>query len=119
MPKWLVGLEKKLDEYAAEGSHSKFCVFLTSDPSKSIPIGILSRCIKVTNEPPAGLKANLKRAWCFFSKEYIEESDSKTRSVLFGLCHFHSIMMERKMFGPMGFNMKYPFSIGDLRDSLK
>ena len=117
MPKWLIELEKKLDEYAAEGSHSKFRVFLTSDPSKTIPIGILSRCIKLTNEPPAGLKANLKRAWCFFSKEYIEESDSKTRSILFGLCYFHSIMMERKMFGPMGFNMKYPFSIGDLRDS--
>lgn len=117
MPKWLVELEKKLDEYAAEGSHSKFRVLLTSDPSNNIPIGILSRCIKITNEPPAGLKANLKRAWCFFPKEYIDDSDSKTRSVLFGLCHFHSIMMERKMFGPLGFNMKYPFSIGDLRDS--
>jgi len=117
MPKWLVELEKKLDEYAAEGSHEKFRVFLTSDPSKLIPIGILNRCIKLTNEPPAGLKANLKRAFCFFPKEYIEEADSKTKSILFGLCHFHSIMMERKLFGPMGFNMKYPFSIGDLRDS--
>ena len=117
MPKWLVELEKKLDEYAAEGSHDKFRVFLTSDPSKTIPIGILNRCIKLTNEPPTGLKANLKRAWCFFPKEYIEEADSKTRSILFGLCHFHSIVMERKQFGPMGYNMKYPFSIGDLRDS--
>ena len=117
MPKWLIELEKKLDEYGAEGSHSKFRLFLTSDPSKTIPIGILNRCIKVTNEPPAGLKANLKRAWCFFSKEFIEEADSKTKSILFGLCHFHSIMMERKTFGPIGFNMKYPFSIGDLRDS--
>ena len=26
-------------------------------------------------------------------------------------------MMERKLYGPMGFNMMYPFSIGDLRDS--
>lgn len=117
MPKWLVELEKKLDEYAAEGSHDKFRVFLTSDPSDAIPIGILNRCIKLTNEPPAGLKANLKRAWCFFPKEYIEEADSKTRSILFGLCHFHSVLMERKQFGPMGYNMKYPFSIGDLRDS--
>ena len=117
MPKWLVQLEKKLDEYAAEGSHAKFRVFLTSDPSNAIPIGILSRCIKITNEPPTGLKSNLKRAWCFFSREYIDESDSKTRSILFGLCHFHSVMMERKMFGPLGFNMNYPFSIGDLRDS--
>ncbi|KAL7445854.1 hypothetical protein ACHAXM_010428 [Skeletonema potamos] len=117
MPKWLVELEKKLDEYAAEGSHEKFRVFLTSDPSNTIPIGILNRCIKLTNEPPAGLKANLKRAWCFFPKDYIEEADSKTKSILFGLCHFHSVIMERKQFGPMGYNMKYPFSIGDLRDS--
>ena len=117
MPKWLVELEKKLDEYAAEGSHDKFRVFLTSDPSTAIPIGILNRCIKLTNEPPAGLKANLKRAWCFFPKDYIEEADSKTKSILFGLCHFHSVLMERKQFGPMGYNMKYPFSIGDLRDS--
>ena len=119
MPKWLVELEKKLDEYAQEGSHENFRVFLTSDPSKGIPIGILNRCIKLTNEPPAGLKANLKRAWCFFPKEQIEEADSKQKSILFGLCHFHSIMMERKLFGPMGFNMKYPFAMGDLRDSAK
>jgi dynein heavy chain len=26
-------------------------------------------------------------------------------------------MLERKQYGPMGFNMMYPFSIGDLRDS--
>lgn len=119
MPTWLVELEKKLDEYAAEGSHDKFRIFLTSDPSRTIPIGILSRCIKITNEPPSGLKANLKRAWCFFTKDEVEQMDSKTKSILFGLCYFHSIMMERKTFGPMGFNMKYPFSIGDLRDSAK
>lgn len=46
-----------------------------------------------------------------------EKADSKTKSILFGLCHFHAIMMERKLYGPMGFNMMYPFSIGDLRDS--
>ena len=26
-------------------------------------------------------------------------------------------MLERKQYGPMGYNMMYPFSIGDLRDS--
>eukprot|EP00903_Cladosiphon_okamuranus_P006208 g6103.t2 len=117
MPSWLIELEKKLDEFALEGSHEKFRLYLSSDPSKAIPIGVLSRCIKLTNEPPAGLKANLKRAFANFSREYIEEADSKTKSILFGLCHFHAIMMERKLYGPMGFNMMYPFSIGDLRDS--
>jgi len=117
MPRWLIELEKKLDEYIQEGSHAKMRLFLTSDPSNSIPIGILNRCIKLTNEPPAGLKANLKRAWANFPKQDIDDADSKTKSILFGLCYFHAIMMERKLFGPMGFNMMYPFSIGDLRDS--
>lgn len=29
-------------------------LFLTSDPSTAIPIGVLARCIKLSNEPPAG-----------------------------------------------------------------
>jgi len=117
MPRWLIELEKKLDEFAQEGSHDKFRLFLSSDPSTGIPIGILNRCIKLTNEPPAGLKANLKRAFACFSREQIDEADSKMKSILFGLCVFHAIMIERKMYGPMGFNMQYPFSTGDLRDS--
>ena len=72
MPRWLVDLEKRLDAYAAEGGgHERFRVFLTSEPSASIPIGILSRSIKLTNEPPQGLKANLKRAFCVFSPEQV------------------------------------------------
>ena len=116
MPRWLVELEKKLDSFG-DSSHANFRLFLSSDPSNGIPIGVLNRCIKLTNEPPGGLKANLKRAFCFFPRESFEDMDSKTKSILFGLCHFHAIMMERKLYGPMGFNMMYPFAIGDLRDS--
>jgi len=39
------------------------------------------------------------------------------KSILFGLCHFHAIMLEGKQYGPMGFNMMYPLGIGDLQDS--
>lgn len=80
MPSWLIELEKKLDEFALEGSHEKFRLYLSSDPSNAIPIGVLSRCIKLTNEPPAGLKANLKRAFANFSREYIEEVNQYTLS---------------------------------------
>eukprot|EP01039_Chlorochromonas_danica_P013144 gene13144-15167_t len=117
MPRWLVELEKKLDEFAQEGSNKKFRLFLSSDASNAIPIGLLNRCIKITNEPPAGLKANIKRAFASLNKETFEDYDSKMKSILFGLCHFHAVMLERKQYGPMGFNMMYPFSIGDLRDS--
>jgi dynein heavy chain len=117
MPRWLVELEKKLDAFGAEGSHERFRVMLTSEPSDAIPIGILNRSIKLTNEPPQGLKANLKRAFCSFTPEYINEMDTKMRAILFGLCHFHAVMIERKKFGAKGFNMMYPFSLGDLGDS--
>ncbi|KAF4691102.1 hypothetical protein FOZ60_016205 [Perkinsus olseni] len=117
MPRWCTELEKKLDNFAIEGSHPNFRCFLSADPSNGIPIGILERSIKLTNEPPQGLLANLRRAFAFFNKEDFEERDSKVKSILFGLCHFHGVMLERKKFGPLGYNMMYPFSIGDLRDS--
>ena len=47
MPRWLIELEKKLDAFAQEGSHERFRVFLTGEPSSGIPIGMLNRSIKV------------------------------------------------------------------------
>ena len=41
MPKWLIELEKKLDDMANEGSHPNFRIFLSAEPSEGIPIGIL------------------------------------------------------------------------------
>jgi len=117
MPKWCIELEKKLDIFAVENSHPEFRVFLSADPSNGIPIGILERSIKLTNEPPQGMLANLRRSFALFSKEDFEDRDAKVKSILFALCHFHALMLERKKFGPLGYNMKYPFSAGDLRDS--
>lgn len=117
MIKWCSLLEKKLDNFAVENSHPAFRVFLSADPSNGIPIGILERAIKLTNEPPQGMLANLRRSFALFSKEDFEERDTKVKSILFALCHFHSLMLERKKFAALGYNMKYPFSAGDLRDS--
>lgn len=118
MPSWLGKLDKKLDQFAKEeGCHPNFRLFLSAEPNKCIPVGILEKCIKLTNEPPAGLKANMKRAWTYFPKEEIDEKDSKQNHILFALCYFHSVLIERRKFGPKGWNMFYPFNIGDLRDS--
>ena len=119
MPKWLIELEKKLDQFAqdAGGTNANFRLFLSAEPSTGIPIGLLDRCIKLTNEPPAGLKANMKRAWSSFRKEEIEERDPRNKTILFALCYFHSTLLERRKFGAKGWNMFYPFNAGDLRDS--
>jgi dynein heavy chain len=117
MPRWLSVLEKRLDEYALKGTHPDFRVLLSSDPSDSIPVAILNRCIKITSDPPTGLKPNLKQALASFSADAFNDLESRTRGILFGLCQFHAIMVERKKFGSKGFNMQYPFAIGDLVSS--
>lgn len=120
MPSWLGTFEKILDRFYKEGGASdRFRLFLSADSVDYIPIGIIEKCIKLTNEPPAGLKANIKRAWNYFSPQEIDEKDTKVKAVLFGLCYFHSVLIERRKFGPKGWNMFYPFNIGDLRDSAK
>ena len=119
MPRWLIELEKILDAFGGEagGGNANFRLFLSAEPSTGVPPGILDRSIKLTNEPPSGLRANMKRAWTFFTRDEIEERDPKIKPILFALCFFHSTLLERKRFGPKGWNMMYPFNMGDLRDS--
>jgi dynein heavy chain len=97
-----------------------FRVFLAAEPSDVIPIGILQRSIKLTNEPPSGIQANVLRAMTNFSDEPWEESakPSEYRCVMFAMCFFHAVIIERKKFGPQGWNRVYPFNIGDLTTCL-
>ena len=54
MPTWLKELEKILDSLGSEagGCNEDFRLFLSAEPSKATPIGILDKSIKLTNEPP-------------------------------------------------------------------
>ena len=114
MPSYLIELEKKLNAFAIENSHPNFRLFLTSDESNAIPIGLLEKSIKLTNEPPQGLPDNMKRAFNFFKKEEIEEKESKIKTILFGLCYFHALILERREFGRLGWNHRYNFNLTDL-----
>ena len=64
--KWLSTLEKTLEAYS-EGSHDNYRVYMSAEPAGSpdshiIPQGILESSIKITNEPPTGMLANLHQA---------------------------------------------------------
>ena len=75
---WLPKLEKKL-EALEEGAHPEFRVFLSALPQKCVPVPILQKSIKLTNEPPSGLKANLLRAYLAFDASVWENSSKQAR----------------------------------------
>lgn len=77
--------------------------------------GILQSSIKITNEPPTGILANLHKALDNFDQETLETSSKEVefKTIIFSLCYFHSCISERRKFGPQGWNQIYPFNVGE------
>ena len=116
--------EKRCDELITDvkNVHPDFRLWLTSYPVEFFPSSILQNGIKMTNEPPKGLKNNLKNAMGIdvISDQSFFEGSIKPKafkSMLFGLVFFHSVITERRGFGPIGWNNKYEFTENDLRIS--
>ena len=117
---WLPSLEKKIEELS-EGAHTKYRLYLSADPASNpanhiIPQSILETSIKITNEPPTGIFANVHKALDNFNQETLEScsKEAEFKSILFSLCYFHAVVSERGKFGPQGWNKLYPFNTGDL-----
>ena len=117
---WLPSLEKKIEEQA-EGAHKDYRLFLSADPASNpanhiIPQSILETSIKITNEPPTGILANIHKALDNFNQDTLEtcSKEAEFKSILFSLCYFHAVVAERRKFGPQGWNKIYPFNTGDL-----
>ena len=87
-----------------------FChnrLFLTAEPAPTpaghiIPQSILEASIKITNEPPTGMQANLHKAFDNFDQDTLEmcTREAEFKSILFSLCYFHAVVAERRKFGP-------------------
>jgi dynein heavy chain len=120
---WMKGFERKLEIAVAEDCHADFRCFISSEPPPLpdmdiIPEAILQNSIKIANEAPQNLKANLRRAFSKFDQDHFERAkthkEKEFKALLFGLCMFHSLILGRKKFGAQGWSRNYNFNDGDL-----
>ncbi|TYZ61675.1 hypothetical protein PybrP1_000691 [[Pythium] brassicae (nom. inval.)] len=100
----------------SEAMDPGFRLFLTALPNDAFPLGLLQMSTKVTNEPPQGLRAGLLRSFTVMvDQDKLERVEtSQWRQLLFDLCFLHSLVIERKKFGPLGWGIPYEYNNGDL-----
>ena len=114
--RWLPRLEKKLEQNWMSAEED-YRVFLSAEPAgRLIPQGILESSIKITNEAPTGMQANIHKALDNFNQDHLENCSKELefKAILFSLCYFHAVVAERRKFGTQGWNRIYPFNTGDL-----
>ncbi|XP_072845880.2 dynein axonemal heavy chain 1 isoform X2 [Pogona vitticeps] len=116
-PSWMPSLERLIEGINPDKVHRDFRLWLTSLPSNKFPVSILQNGSKITIEPPRGVKANLLKSYTSLSNDFLLSCSKETefKSLLFSLCLFHANALERRKFGPLGFNIPYEFTDGDLR----
>ncbi|KAA0723088.1 Dynein heavy chain 2, axonemal [Triplophysa tibetana] len=116
---WMCELDKLVDELQIQESHPDFRLWLSSSPHPEFPIAILQTGIKITTEPPRGVKWNMKRLYQRVSEFQFSRSARPPlyRKLLFTLCFFHSIILERRKFLQLGWNIVYSFNDSDFEVS--
>lgn len=124
MTEWMKIFERQLEIAIEEDCHPDFRCFISSEPPglphmEIIPESILQNSIKVSNEAPQDLKANMRRALSKFDDEYFDRAKAhkynEFKALIFGLCTFHSLILGRRKFGSQGWSKHYNFNDGDLR----
>jgi len=72
----------------------EFRIWLTSMPSPAFPVSVLQTSVKMTLEPPSGLKSNLMRTYANLDDRMLNDcaKPSEYKKLLFAYSLFHAII---------------------------
>ena len=115
MLSWMPTLEKMIESFVEGSSNPNFRLWLSSSPNPDFPISILQRGIKMTTEPPKGLRSNMLTLYNTIGDDQFNKCvhQSIYKKLLFSLIWFHAILLERRKFKSLGFNVIYDFNESD------
>lgn len=118
---WLPRLEILIEKMKPDEINRDFRLWLTSMPSPDFPVAILQKGIKMTNEPPKGMRANVLRSMSQYDDKSLNDCAKpfEYHKLIYALCFFHALIQERRKYGPLGFNQIYDWTTGDLDISQK
>jgi len=117
---WMDEFERLLEKQDVSLMHEDYRLWLTSDPTSNFPVPILQSGIKLTQEPPRGLKANMANTFRDIGRKRYEEECEKGkeyRKLVFALAYFHSAILERRKYGAIGWNVSYQWMNSDFNCS--
>jgi len=116
---WMPALERIQEAQDADKIDDTYRLWLTSMPSTTFPVPVLQNGIKITNEPAKGLRANLSRTFQDLSPEIYEgcQKGREFKKLLFSLAFFHAAILERRTYGPIGWNIPYEWMESDFQVS--